>query len=159
MAPTKPPLLFNGWRVLFTQPFTARYGDLRGQVRRLKEELGDTPRFHAHPTTRLFNAIHRAVFQLVPADPDRKDFRLEGDLARFRRVKKAGLPARYRLFYIFSSEARAIIFLYLNDEETLRKEGSGSDPYVVFTRLLGRGEIGRDFEKNYQRWAAEHERQ
>ncbi|MGH7777911.1 MAG: type II toxin-antitoxin system YhaV family toxin, partial [Candidatus Dormibacterales bacterium] len=91
-----------------------------------------------------------------PEDPDRKEFRLEGELAMFRRVKKRGLPARYRLFYVFSSEAQAIIFLYLNDDRTLREEGARRDPYVVFTGLLRRGEIGGDFEKNYERWQAEH---
>ncbi len=47
---------------------------------------------------------------------------------------------------------RVIIFLYLNDEATLRKEGAKSDPYRVFRRMVDRGEIGDDFEANLTLW-------
>ncbi|MGI8609912.1 MAG: type II toxin-antitoxin system YhaV family toxin [Candidatus Dormibacteria bacterium] len=156
MKSATAPRVFHGWRVLFTEPFTSRYGDLSGQVQRLKQELGDAPQFHYHPTTKLFRAVFEAVYNLVPSDPERRDFLLDGDLAKFRRVKKNGLPKRYRLFFVFSTKARVIIFLYLNDEHTLRNQGSSNDPYAVFSRMVSRGEIGAHFEENFKRWRAQH---
>ena len=47
-----------------------------------------------------------------------------------------------------------IIPLYLNDIDTLRKRGAGSDPYQIFKRMLHRGEVGSDFEANWKQWLA-----
>jgi toxin YhaV len=58
------------------------------------------------------------------------------------RAKGPGLPDRYRLFWVFSEAARTIIFLYLNDEASLRKAGAKSDPYAVFGRMVARPEVG-----------------
>lgn len=62
------------------------------------------------------------------------------------------MPERYRLFYTFSSAERVIIPLYLNDADTLRKRGAGSDPYEIFKRMVRRGEVGSDFEANWKQW-------
>jgi hypothetical protein len=69
-------------------------------------------------------------------------------------VKKHGLPERYRLFYTFSSVERVIIPLYLNDARTLRKRGAGSDPYEIFKRMVRRGEVGSNFEANWEAWVS-----
>lgn len=86
----------------------------------------------------------RLTGEVIPEDSDRPDYRLTSDLKKFRRVKKHGLPPRYRLFWVFSSRAKAIIFLYLNDEATLR--GAARDPYAVFAAKRRRGEIGKDLD-------------
>lgn len=101
-----------------------------------------------HPDVKLLAAVVRLVETVVPADPDHPDFRLRGGLASFRRAKGRGLPSRYRLFWVFSSRARAIVFLYLNDASSLRKAGARSDPYARFADRLRRGEIGADFDAN-----------
>jgi hypothetical protein len=67
-------------------------------------------------------------------------------------VKKHGLPERFRLFYTFSSAQRVIIPLYLNDANTLRKRGAGSDPYEIFKRMVRQGDVGTDFEANWDAW-------
>ena len=59
----------------------------------------------------------------------------------WRRIKR-GLPQRYRLFFMFASTPlQVIIYAWLNDEDTLRKEGSRTDVYEVFKRMLERGEV------------------
>ena len=98
------------------------------------------------------------VTSLIPADPNERDFRLEDDLSKFRRVKKHGLPERFRLFYTFSSVQRVIIPLYLNDANTLRKSGAASDPYEIFKRMVRRGDVGSDFEANWKEWLATNKR-
>ena len=32
-----------------------------------------------------------------------------------------------------------IVYAWVNDRDTLRKAGSGTDPYAVFGRMLGQG--------------------
>ena len=137
----------HGWLVSAGPIFARRVRELRGDVARLKESLSPDE-FCRHPTVKLYVAVQRLTQDIVPRDPDAPSYRLRGDLARFRRVKKLGLPPRYRLFFIFSSRARSIVFLYLNDERTIRKEGDKNDVYEVFRRMVRRGEIGEDFDAN-----------
>ena len=108
--------------------------------------------YRRHPEVKLLAAVQRAVTDIIPAGPNAAEFRLRGDLGNFRRLKKRGLPERYRLFHTFSSKAKAIILLYLNDASTLRTEGSGNDPYAVFSSLVASGYIGPDFEANWAVW-------
>ena len=79
---------------------------------------------------------------------------MEEDLSKFRRVKKHGLPERFRFFYTFSSVQRVIIPFCLNDAKTLRKRGAGSDPYEIFKRMVSQGNIGSDFEANWNEWVS-----
>ena len=124
---------------------------LRATVRHLRETLPEAE-YRRHPTVKLFAAITRIIYEVIPSDRNHPDFRLRGALSRYRRVKGHGLPTRYRLFYIFSSSRKLIIILYVNDDHTLRQEGARSDPYVIFTQLVGQGLIGVDFEGNYDLW-------
>ena len=67
-------------------------------------------------------------------------------------MKRHGLPDRLRLFYVFSSEAKTITYLYLNDRGTLRKHGAATNPYAIFSDLVSSGKIRKDFEANYKQW-------
>ena len=85
--------------------------------------------YEHHPEVKLPAAAHRVCNERLPADLNAKDFRLGGwPRGKFRCVKKRGLPARFRLFYIFSSVERVIIPLYLNDADTLRKRRKLGSP-------------------------------
>lgn len=145
----------HGWKLLYHPIFGDHYIDLRTRARALKAQL-PAERFSTHPDVKLVAAVKRVITDTVPQDPNRPDFWLRGDLAKFRRLKAYGLPDRYRLFYAFSSTARTIIYLYLNDTATLRKEGAATDPYEIFAGLVVSGQIGADFEANYARWRQVH---
>lgn len=144
-------LVKNGWSLRYHRVFGDHYNELRARVRRLRETLPRDEFIH-HPEAKLLAAVKRAIEDTVPAEPNRPDFWLKGDLSEFRRVKGYGLPDRYRLFYVFSQKARSIIYLYLNDSGTLRKEGSKTDPYEVFSDLVSSGRIGKDFDTNLKQW-------
>lgn len=151
------PLVVNGWTILYYPPlFGRQFAELRAEVRHLKKTLSPKD-YREHPKVKLGAAIHHLVTQVVPMDPDAEEYRLSGDLSAYRRAKKRGLPPRYRLFWVFSSKARGIIFLYFNDETTLRKTGSKTDVYEVFRDLVRRGEIGPDFASNFRRWLEAHQ--
>jgi toxin YhaV len=85
---------------------------------------------------------------LVPANPDAADFRLGKTLGagntNWRRVKK-GMADRYRLFFRFaSSPVKVIVYVWFNDEDTLRKADLKTDVYEAFKRMLARGVVPSD---------------
>jgi len=143
-------LIQNGWKLLYHPVFGDRYAELRERVRVLKK-LGNAD-FARQPDVKLVAAVRRAVLEIVPQDPNRPDFWLKDDLAKFRRVKGYGLPDRYRLFYAFSEREKVIIVLYLNETATLRKDNAKTDPYEVFKNMVRSGRVGSDFEANLKQW-------
>jgi toxin YhaV len=151
VPPPEPERAFHGWTVLFAEPFLTAYGDLSARARKLKGALSQEE-YEQHPDVKLFLAVRELTRNVIPSGPRHADYRLHGDLAKFRRTKGRGLPKRYRLFWTFSEQLKVIIFLYMNDSASLRKEGDRSDPYNLFSGMVRRGEIGEDFEENYRRW-------
>ncbi len=149
MAETPTPRASHGWQIWFGELFDARWRALRDRVRCLKLEL-DQNDFAVHPEVKLFAALVHIVHETVPRDPEHSDFRLGKTLGdRFtswRRGKRHGLPDRMRLFFKFSSSHKVVVFVWLNDADTLRKEGATSDPYAVFRRMLEGGKPPDDFD-------------
>jgi toxin YhaV len=133
----------NGWNLYQFTPFSEQIKELTRHVMELSKN--DPHGYRQHPKTKLLASVFHSMKTTVPANPDDPVFRLGSTLGKqhthWRRVKK-GLPQRYRLFFRFSSTPiRVIIYAYLNDENTLRKEGSKTDVYEVFRRKLERGEV------------------
>jgi toxin YhaV len=140
----------QGWSLWFTELFDARWRLLRERVKGLKATL-DAPSFNAHPDVKLFAALVNIVHELVPADPDAPQFLLGNTLGTqyrgWRRVKGNGLPGRMRLFFKFSARQKVIIYAWLNDAKTLRKQGGATDVYAVFQRMLKSGKPPDSFEE------------
>lgn len=139
-------MIANGWRLYYFRVFKAALDELEAVVAQLAEK--DPKAYKAHPNTRLLASIYRAVTQLVPANPDAPDFRLGKTLgpanANWRRVKK-GMPDRYRLFFRFASNpVKVVVYVWFNDDDTLRKAGSKTDVYETFMRMLARGVVPAD---------------
>ena len=133
----------NGWQLYYFRAFAAALGELETQVAALA--ASDPRGYKAHPRTRLLASVYKSITERVPANPDHPDFRLGKALGRdygnWRRVKK-GLPERVRLFFRFASRpVKLIVYVWFNDEDTLRKAGSKTDVYETFRRMLGRGVV------------------
>ena len=136
-------MLQNGWQLFYFRLFKAALDELEADVTRLAKQ--DPRGYKAHPKTRLLASVYKLITQLVPANLDHADFRLGKTLgaeyANWRRVKK-GMPDRYRLFFRFASNpVKLIVYVWFNDEDTLRKAGSKTDVYAAFRRMLERGEV------------------
>jgi toxin YhaV len=136
-------LQINGWRLYYFRSFAAALDELEADVAALAKK--DPSGYKSHPKTRLLASVLKAITESVPANPDHPDFRLGKalgrDYANWRRVKH-GIPGRYRLFFRFASRpAKAIVYVWFNDEDTLRKVGSKTDVYEAFRRMLARGEV------------------
>lgn len=133
----------NGWQLYYFRAFAAALGELETLVAALA--ASDPQGYKAHPRTRLLASVYKSIAERVPANPDHPDFRLGKTLGRdygnWRRVKK-GLPERYRLFFRFASKpVKLIVYVWFNDEDTLRKAGSRTDVYETFRRMLERGDV------------------
>ena len=113
-----------------------RIAQLKEQVRELRNKLNDEE-FKQHEVVKFASRVRKADQEIIPQDPDRPEYRLRGELKKYRRYKQ-GLQ-RYRIIFCFSSHPKIIIYLYLNDEKHLRKEGAKTDPYGEFTKLLRKG--------------------
>jgi toxin YhaV len=136
-------MIANGWTLYYYRIFQAALDELEALVAKLARD--DPTGYKTHPKTKLLASVYRSITELVPADPDAADFRLGKTLgpgnSNWRWVKK-GMPDRYRLFFRFaSSPMKLIVYVWFNDEDTLRKAGSRTDVYETFKRMLARGEV------------------
>ena len=140
MQPKTPPASLQ---LFYFKLFKAVLNELEQTVTKLAVQ--HPAEYKSHPKTRLLASVYKCITQLVPANPDHPDFRLGKTLgkeyANWRRVKK-GMPDRYRLFFRFASNpVQLIVYVWFNDEDTLRKAGSKTDVYETFKRMLVRGEV------------------
>lgn len=141
-------MVANGWRLYYYRTFKVALDELEAAVAKLarRDPLG----YKSHPRTKLLASVHRAVTTLVPANPDAPAFRLGkwlgSEHTHWRRVKNS-MPDRYRLLFRFASKpAKVIVYVWFNDEDTLRKAGSKTDVYEAFKRMLSRGIVPNDIE-------------
>src|SRR5207245_681355 len=63
-----------------------------------------------------------------------------------RHWRRAKFLGRFRLFFRFSSAHKAIIYAWVNDENTLRKAGARNDPYAIFNKRLKDGTPPDDWD-------------
>ncbi|MEM7714515.1 MAG: type II toxin-antitoxin system YhaV family toxin [Cyanobacteria bacterium P01_A01_bin.68] len=128
----------NDWEIYFhPQLFGIQYQELFERVSKLREKLPEAE-FKTHATVKLFAAITIAIETKIPSNPFANYFALTGALKHYGRVKKMGLPQRYRLFFraFDTPELKAIVILWLGFP---RKEGAKNDCYQVFTKMVARG--------------------
>jgi len=140
------PLEINGWKLFVWSGFRDRWTELRRRVETLRQ--ADPTEYQNRKEAKFFAVVRDLVLKEIPADPAAPRFRqgktMGGDYAHWRRAK---FMRRFRLFFRYHAASRTIIYVWLNDENTLRKAGSSSDVYRVFAAMLAR-------EKPPTDWAA-----
>lgn len=143
-------MIVNGWRLHLYPLFDRKLQRLEEQVEALafKDPLHDTE----HALTKLLAAIRRLMLEIIPRDPNAAEFRQGNTLGPANRHWfRAKFHQRYRLFYRFSSQLRVIVFVWVNDERTLRKAGSKTDPYAVFRAMIEAGNPPNSMEELVKR--------
>lgn len=129
----------NGWH-LFAHPlFLAQLEKLTVAVEKLQQR--DPVGYQTTANAKLLAALRQLVFETIPSNPTRADYRQGGTLGSDRKHwfrAKFG-NGRFRLFFRFDSKAKIIIFAWVNDETTLRTYGSKTDAYAVFRKMLDEG--------------------
>lgn len=120
----------NGWQ-LFAHPlFLDQIEKLAGTVETVEKARQKDPHtWRKSANAKLLAAIRQLVFETIPQDATRPEYRQGGTLGDARkhwfRAKFGG--GRFRFFFRYSSSAKVIVFAWVNDENTLRNYGSKSD--------------------------------
>jgi toxin YhaV len=144
-AMNPPPPLRLGWWLLSWPAFQAQFDGLVDAVKRLREK--DPEEYRRHPKTKLLATIVRLITEDIPRDPGHSNFRQGGTLGtEYTSWFRAKFHSRFRLFYRFDSQRKAIVYAWMNDESGMRKESDRNDPYHVFRRMLERGKPPTSFD-------------
>jgi toxin YhaV len=139
-------MIVNKWNLRYFSIFKTQLDQLVHRVTEIKAK--DPTNFQSHNDTKLLTAIYKAIRIEVPSNPNHRIYLLGATLGEkhkdWRRVKHL-LPPRYRLFFRFLSTSKDIIYVWFNDENTLRKAGAATDVYNVFRTMLNSGKVPTKF--------------
>jgi len=128
-----------GWRIFIHPACHAQLEKLVMRVEKLASE--DPAGYLSHPAVKILATIRHYMREVIPRDPASPEFRQGNTLGRDNRHWfRAKFHGRYRLFFRFSTKQKAIIYVWVNDEQSLRKAGARSDPYAVFKTMLETGD-------------------
>jgi toxin YhaV len=137
--------IINGWTLYAHPLFTDQLDRLTAAVEKAKRK--DPKTYQSTANAKLLAQLQRLVFETIPVDPARPEFRQGGTLGPSRkhwfRAKLGG--GRFRLFFRYSSSAKIIVYAWVNDSETLRTYGAKSDAYAVFKGMLDQGNPPEDW--------------
>ena len=129
----------HGWQLYAHPLFLGQIERLLVSVERAKRS--DPEGWKGKADARLLAALTSLILDRIPRAPLSPEFRQGNTLGKDRRhwfrAKFGG--NRFRLFFRADSQARVIVYAWVNDRDTLRKAGAGTDPYVVFARMLANG--------------------
>ena len=130
----------NGW-ALYAHPL------LTGQLEKLTD-AAERERHIPGPNTKLLAALNHLIFEAIPQDPSRPEYRQGATLGsnhkHWFRAKFGN--GRYRLFYRYDSQAKVIVYAWVNDASTLRTYGSRTDAYAGFGKMLKQGNPPDDWK-------------
>ena len=128
----------HGWNLLFHDCLIAQLQKLQAATQRAQGDAVQSQAINAN--VKLFNALSQVIFETIPIDPNREEYRQGNTMGpAFRHWRRAKIGRRFRLFFRFDSKTKIIIFSWVNDENTLRSSGCKTDPYAVFQKMLQRG--------------------
>lgn len=138
-------MVVNGWTLMVHELFAVQYAELVAAVE--KERARDPGEYLHSQAAKRLKAVSDLVRVKVPANPLNPDYRQghtlgDGHTHWFRAKFGNG---RYRLFFRFSSATKVIIFVWFNDQQTLRTYRSKTDAYAVFEQMLHSGNPPDDF--------------
>jgi toxin YhaV len=140
----------NGWKLHVYPDFAREYDALIGKVETVQARSPETSQ--SHPATRLLDTVNEYIRVLIPNDPGAKQFRQGNTLGKENKQWfRAKFHGRYRLFFRFSTQHRAIVYVWMSSEKTLRKAGARSDLYALFATMLESGNPPADFDELLKR--------
>jgi toxin YhaV len=123
--------------------FNKQWVELRNRVKILKNDLSKEE-FIKHSDVKLLKALNIGIKEKIPQDPFASHFILQKPLQKYGRLKKMGLPERYRLFFRAFKEQKIIIILWLGFPLPF---GEKKDCYEVFTKTVKNGEFPESIDE------------
>ena len=128
----------HGWTLLFHDGITNQLHNLQQTIHRSKRKRPGILETNAN--YKLYAAISHIVLNVIPEDPNNDRFRQGNTMGTtYRHWRRAKIGRRFRLFFRFDSRSKIIVYAWINDANSLRKQVSKSDPYAVFSRMLDQG--------------------
>lgn len=129
----------HGWSLYAHPLFLDQLDRLLTSVERAKRS--DPEGWRSKADARTLAAINALMLDRIPRDPLSPEFRHGNTLGRehrhWFRAKFGG--SRFRLFFRADSQAKVIVYAWVNDRNTLRKADASTDPYAVFAKMLVSG--------------------
>lgn len=129
------------WKIHFYPLFKEQYEELKENVIKLKANH-PVDAIKSHPDVKLFQSLINIIENVIPENPLAQYFVLRENLRKYSRVKKKGLPERYRLFFRVFPKERAIVILWLGYP---RKAGDKKDCYAVFAKMVANNRFPDNF--------------
>jgi len=146
MTAEAAPLIVHGWTLYAHPLFLEQFETLRLDVFALSQK--DPDNFKKKNSTKRLAAISDLVWDIIPQDPERAEYRQGMTLGEDRKHWfRAKFFQQYRLFFRFHKPSKTIIFGWVNDDKTKRAYGSGSDAYKVFGKMLDKGHPPDDWHQ------------
>lgn len=136
----------NGW-TLFAHPmFFCQVEDLALKVEKRRRK--DPENYSKKNASKRLAAIRRLINEVIPEDPSRPEYR-QGDTlgANHKHWLRASFFQQYRLFFRYHSAEKIIVYVWVNDEETLRAYESKDDAYRTFKKMLESGRPPSDWDQ------------
>ncbi len=140
------PLVIHGWTIFSHPLLLVQLEALIQQVEALKQK--DPTGFTKKNASKRLAAIAKLVFEVIPQDPARPEYRQGNTLGEdHKHWFRAKFFQQYRLFFRYHAQAKVIVFAWVNDEDTKRAYGSGDDVYRVFRKMLESGHPPDDWNQ------------
>lgn len=135
----------HGWTLLMHPLFELQLNALILKVEALKAKHPDS--YTSKNDTKRLAAIEALVFDIIPQDPTRSEYRQGATLgAQHKHWFRAKFFQQYRLFFRYHQASKIIVYAWVNDETTLRAYDSKTDAYQVFARMLQSGNPPGDWD-------------
>ena len=129
------PLKINGWNIFAHSLFLEQFEELLTQVELLRQK--DPQNYRKKNTTKRLAAIVKLVFEVIPQDPTRNEYRQGATLGEdYKHWFRAKFFQQYRLFFRYHQASKIIVFVWINDEDSKRSYSSKTDAYRVFKKML-----------------------
>ncbi len=132
-------LTIKGWLIYGHPLFLDQVERLTAAVE--KERTRDPKNYLRSSNTKLLASIYKLAFEQIPDDPSlpiyRQGVTLGADRKHWFRAKFGG--QRFRLFFRYRTNPNIIIYVWVNDRQTLRQYGAKTDAYAVFQSMLAKG--------------------
>jgi toxin YhaV len=137
-------LVVNGWTIFGHPLFIDQLESLHSEVLALSQK--DPDNFHKKNAAKRLAVIAYLMLDAIAQDPEKAEYRQGTTLGDDRKHWfRAKFFQQYRLFFRYHKASKIIILGWVNDEDTKRAYGSGSDAYKVFAKMLDNGQPPDDW--------------
>lgn len=131
-------IVVNGWTLYTHRLFIEQVESLESKVNVLKAK--NAIGYLKKNDTKRLAAINKLVFDIIPQDPTKSDYRQGKTLGdNNKHWFRAKFFQQHRLFFRYDVESKIIVYAWVNDTSTKRAYESKTDAYKVFAKMLKSG--------------------